>query len=162
MSIDIEFAPGVAEQISELAALSEDGRETGGILLGRGPRDEERIEILNAGDPDPRAIRRPDFFLRDLEHAKDLAERDWRDSRAIWVGEWHTHLNRVPAPSRADLATYVRLLGGAELEFELFVSVIVTAGKDDDWRNPELFPWVMAIAESGLGIPEKVENGGSQ
>lgn len=82
-----------------LAPESADGRETGGILLGRGPDADGVVRVEIAGDAGPRADRRPDFFLRDLSHARELADGAWKRSRAVWVGEWHTHPTGGPEPS---------------------------------------------------------------
>jgi integrative and conjugative element protein (TIGR02256 family) len=139
----IEVPAKVRERIADLASQSEDGRETGGILLGRGPGPTGEIQILDACDAGPEAIRRADFFLRDLNHARVLAEKAWRDSRAVWVGEWHTHLAGDGRPSGADLRTYAGLLASAGLEFEAFVSIIAIADPEQGWRDPRLCPWVL-------------------
>ena len=128
-----------------LAEAASDGTETGGILLGRGPDETGTVHVEIAGDPGPGAIRRPDFFLRDLEHARALADEAWDHSNAVWVGEWHTHLNDSRSPSEADLATYIRLLSMADLEFDVFVSIIATAGASRGWSAPELWPWLLEL-----------------
>jgi integrative and conjugative element protein (TIGR02256 family) len=140
----IEIAPQVRDRICRLAPKSEDGCETGGILLGRGPT-EDGVSVEMAGDAGPRADRRPDYFLRDLSHARSLAADAWRRSQAVWVGEWHTHPRGEREPSTSDLATYVRLLGASDLEFEVFVSIIVVPGDGGDWEQPELWPWLLEL-----------------
>jgi integrative and conjugative element protein (TIGR02256 family) len=142
----IELHDDARTAITELARAAADGRETGGILLGRGPEDDGTIHVEVAGDPGPKAVRRPDFFLRDLEHARGLADDAWQRSRAIWVGEWHTHIQRLTHPSNADLATYHRLLSAAALEFPVFVSIIVVPGDTaGGWAAPQLFPWILEL-----------------
>lgn len=93
-----------------------------------------------AGDAGPEAVRRPDFFLRDLAHAKELAERAWQSSRAVWVGEWHTHPMGGPQPSQTDLQTYARLLSMGDLNFEVFVSIIVVPDPRVGWDEPSIEP----------------------
>ena len=135
------------ERIVQLAPASEDGLETGGILLGRGPGEDGIVHVELAGDAGPGAERRSDFFLRDLAHARSLAEEAWVGSRAIWVGEWHTHPLGGRAPSSSDLDTYGRLLAASALEFELFVSIIVTAEEDRGWAAPRLCPWLLELRQ---------------
>lgn len=141
----IEIVPQVRDRICQLAPESEDGRETGGILLGRGPTEDGVVLVEIAGDAGPRADRRPDYFLRDLSHARDLAAEAWRKTQAVWVGEWHTHPRGEREPSTSDLVTYIRLLGASELEFEVFVSIIVVPGDGDDWEQPKLWPWLLEL-----------------
>jgi hypothetical protein len=98
--------------------------------------------IEEAGDPGLKADRRPDYFLRDLAHAQQLAAEAWERDKAIWVGEWHTHPKGPIHPSARDLSTYVALIADASLEFRAFVSIIVVP--DPDWTKPRLLPWVLA------------------
>lgn len=137
--------PEAQRRIRELAAESEDGRETGGILLGRGPDVQNVISVERAGDPGPRAERRPDYFLRDLSHARELAETAWQDAEAVWVGEWHTHPTGPATPSTLDLISYTALLADPELSFATFVSIIVVP--DPDWHNPRLLTWVLGSTD---------------
>lgn len=141
----IEISETAQKRIRELAAQSEDGHETGGILLGHGPDGNGRIDVEIAGDPGPKAIREPAFFLRDLAHAQRLAIEAWEGSQAIWVGEWHTHPDGMRIPSHVDLSTYLRLLAASELRFSLFVSIIVTADPTRGWSQPVLSPWLLEL-----------------
>ena len=134
------------DRIRELAHESADGRETGGILLGRGPDAENVITVERAGDPGARAERRPDYFLRDLAHARELAADAWEETEAVWIGEWHTHPIGPPTPSTRDLVTYAGLLADADLSFATFVSIIVVP--DPDWETARLLTWVLGSWES--------------
>lgn len=145
VNYSVNIAPHVAARVVELAAASADGSETGGILLGRGPAQDGVIFVKEAGDPGPNAERRPDFFLRDLEHSKKLADEAWERENAVWVGEWHTHPGGPPFPSARDLTTYAGLIASADLEFRAFVAIIVIP--DPDWTIPTLVPWVLALNE---------------
>lgn len=137
----VVVVPEAERRIRELASESEDGRETGGILLGRGPNTENVITVERAGDPGPAAKRRPDYFLRDLTHAHDLADAAWQETEAVWVGEWHTHPTGPATPSARDLITYAALLADPDLSFRTFVSIIVVP--NPDWKNPCLLTWAL-------------------
>lgn len=147
MTWRIELHDAARESITELARAAADGRETGGILLGRGPEPDGTVHVEQAGDPGPNAMRRPNFFLRDLEYARDLADDAWDRSEAVWVGEWHTHLKPSGHPSEADLATYYRLLSATDLDFDVFVSIIAIPSGDTGWEEPQLWPWLVQIGE---------------
>lgn len=129
--------------IRQLAQLSDDGLETGGILLGRGPSGHGLIDVIEAGEPGPRARREQTTFLRDLDHARKLADAAWERSRAAWIGEWHTHPKAAPEPSARDLVTYTQLLDDATLRFALFVSIIVTPREPGGWADATLTPWLI-------------------
>ena len=101
---------------------------------------------MQAGDAGPNAVRRTDFFLRDLDHAREFAARAWEEESVQWIGEWHTHPVSGPQPSGRDLATYNGLLRDTELGFSAFVSVIVTPHPDRGWFEPILTTWVLTAA----------------
>lgn len=129
---DKAFAVGICDSalavIITEAQRSEDGLETGGILLGRTTENGESI-VLVAGTPGPAALREPSRFLRDLHHAQVLAGQAWESERAQWIGEWHTHPSGHPIPSSTDMASYVRHLRDPELGFMQFLSIIVVIPK---------------------------------
>ncbi len=145
--MSIELGAQAERAIKEMAGESKDGRETGGILLGRGPDEIGIVHVERAGDPGPKARREPRLFLRHLERAQELADAAWAESKAIWVGEWHTHVHGDPRPSPSDLATYAGHLAAAELEFEVFVSIIAVPDHERGWEDPVLAPWLLEISE---------------
>jgi integrative and conjugative element protein (TIGR02256 family) len=112
-----------------LASIEEHARaggvesETGGILLGH--ERPAGCHIAIAGGPGPGAVRTPTSFSRDLAHAEELAEEAWRQRRAVWLGEWHTHVHVPPIPSETDLSSYLRHLQDVELRFDRFISIII-------------------------------------
>ncbi len=124
------------------APASSDGRETGGILLGFDADLAMEALVMEAGDPGPRAERRPDFFRRDLEHAQQLADQAFARTTSRWIGEWHTHPHGHLAPSRKDLRTYRGFLRDTELGFDSFVAVIVGPGAHG-WTKPRAAAWLI-------------------
>ncbi len=122
-------------QIERSIANIETGIETGGILLGRS--SESLVDVTIAGGPGPNAVHRSDFFLRDLAHSQELADRAWTSHRAVWLGEWHTHPNTGLEPSTADLATYRQHLSDHSLAFDDLIS-IVARGRS---RRLQLVAW---------------------
>jgi integrative and conjugative element protein (TIGR02256 family) len=137
----IQLVAGAADTISREAPTSVDGSETGGILLGHDL--EDTITVTTAGDPGPRANRRPDGFLRDLAHARRLADDAYQRDGSVWVGEWHTHPSGPPTLSDIDIKTYTDLLGDPDLVFNRILSIIVTACPVHGWSELVLAPWVI-------------------
>lgn len=144
------LAPAADLTIRQQTAHAQDGRETGGILLGH--LVEDVAVVRHAGEPGPQAVRTPTFFLRDREAAQRLANAAFAADASEWIGDWHTHVNGVPAPSRRDLRTYGRLLGDGELGFKVFISVIVATpgGQTEAWAcGPSESARVRLIVDTG-------------
>lgn len=120
------------------AQASRDGRETGGLLIGF--ETEEGVLITEAGKPGPEAVRRRDFFLRDLEFAERLLRDAFLRTGAVWVGDWHTHTVSCDRPSITDAESYIRLLNDDELAFDEFLTVIVTS-RSGTFCDARLAPW---------------------
>lgn len=127
---DVYITDIAAAVIAGEATRSQDGLETGGILLGTDTTGT--VVIYDAGGPGPNAKRAPNAFHRDLNHAQTLAETAWKAHRWQWLGEWHTHLSGQLAPSDLDLTSYMRHLHDAELKFGRFVAVIVGLSPGND------------------------------
>lgn len=129
-------APSVSITDSALATIasesrrSADGLETGGILLGTEIPNE--ISLRHAGGPGPNARRAPRRFLRDLQHAQQLAADAWTRDGSQWIGEWHTHPLGDLAPSDLDLDSYLRHLHDPDLRLDRFVAIIVGGVSDHD------------------------------
>lgn len=109
--------------VTKEARRSQDGLETGGILLGHDTPDQ--VLIRHAGDPGPQAVRGPRHFHRDLEHAQQLARAAWNQDQSLWIGEWHTHPAASAKPSELDLNSYLRHLHDPELGLDKFIAIIV-------------------------------------
>jgi integrative and conjugative element protein (TIGR02256 family) len=146
----VRFAPGVQAAITKASALSVDGLETGGILLGRDPNPDGLIEAVRAAGPGPHAIRGRSCFLRDLSYSRRLARLAFEREGLQWVGDWHTHPRGPQGPSDFDLRTYASHLCDPELNFEAFVAVIVTPVQEQDWDGCLLNANVFSLSASPL------------
>jgi integrative and conjugative element protein (TIGR02256 family) len=139
----VEIVRSAVSAIARETRASADGTETGGILLGTSRNGA--FVIRHAGNPGPNATRRPNFFQRDLKHARRLGDNAFDKDSSIWIGDWHTHIKAPPAPSLQDLTTYHTLVVDPELAFHHFIAIIVAAPADD-WTAPQLATWVITAA----------------
>src|SRR6266487_1296632 len=137
----VVLTPEAASGLADLAAASEDGLETGGILLGDDHGLAGPILVRHCGGPGPGAIRRSAFFRRDTDYAAALAAEAAATDGSAWIGEWHIHGVALPEPSGRDLRTYRKLLEDPELAFARFLALIVTAGRELGWRMPLVHAW---------------------
>jgi integrative and conjugative element protein (TIGR02256 family) len=144
--VTIRLSPLARRFICREAALSADGNETGGVLLGFDPNAAGEMVVTQAGDPGPCAIRNPDFFNRDLKHSQALADAAYRLDRSRWIGDWHTHPLGGSTPSGKDMKTYRSFLATEDLDFSVFLAVIVTPDQEIEWEAPDLRGWLVTEA----------------
>lgn len=130
------ISPECGHAIAQYARRSDDGLETGGALFGV-DRADGVLELRHATDAGPNAVRRRDYFLRDLAYTEREADRLFALDGSEWVGEWHTHLGAALIPSVLDMTTYQRHLVDSELGFSRFAAVIV--GTDQRWGSGMLW-----------------------
>lgn len=129
---------GALRELARHAAASADGRETGGIILGRDRGLGGDLHVLHCGDPGPAAVRRSSRFSRDVTHAQRLADAAAATDGSMWIGEWHTHLVDLPAPSEADLHTYRQLLDDPDTQLSRLLALIVLAAAGEQLA---VFAW---------------------
>lgn len=152
-------APSISITDSALAAIavestrSADGLETGGILLGC--ESANAIRIRHAGDPGPSARRAPRNFLRDLQHAQQLAHEAWTRDGSQWIGEWHTHPSGDLTPSELDLDSYLRHLHDPDLQLDHFVAIMVSG---DANTTPTAAAWLIERHQA-QAVPLRREHG---
>ncbi len=85
--------------------------ETGGILLGRRLKDSDDViidQVLPADETDNRGFL---SFIRGAIHQRSV-DRAWRETGGAtnYLGDWHTHPQRIPQPSFLDKLTWRRLV----------------------------------------------------
>jgi len=86
--------------------------ESGGVLLGRyilGTCDIviDKVTFPMPGDKSTRTT----FFRKKQTH-QEVIDREWKvsDGTCTYLGEWHTHPERVPSPSCIDRYNWHRKL----------------------------------------------------
>jgi len=86
--------------------------EAGGVLLGRHILGCDDIVIDEVTSPMPGDLRTPLSFHRDKAHHQLVIDERWRSSEGtcLYLGEWHTHPELYPMPSRVDLGDWSRRL----------------------------------------------------
>lgn len=133
MSPEVRISVRVMTEIREEARRSEDGSETGGILLGFEDSHDSCFWVTEAGKPGPQAERSPTHFCRDLDHAESLAERAFSVDGSQWIGDWHTHPEGPTCLSYIDLRSYREVLASSDLK--VFLAILVLPGSAG-WSNP--------------------------
>lgn len=95
--------PQVLARLAAFRQIETSAPEAGGILMGyrRGPH----THVTEATVPTARDDQRRFGFFRRATHHQRVALRRWRESGETmdYVGEWHTHPEDDPSPSRVDV-----------------------------------------------------------
>ncbi len=77
--------------------------ETGGVLLGWW--ENETLIVSNATNAGPNAIHENFYFQADSNYIDMIIDMEYANSngKVNYVGEWHTHPQVSPQPSKVDL-----------------------------------------------------------
>lgn len=124
---EITVSGAALEKIKDLAMNSR-GTETGGILVGYNVGTN--IQITDASDPGPRARRTATHFLRDTEHCRNFLARTYEETKADYVGEWHSHVISLRQLSEGDIMTLAGILLDADYNFASFAVFLVLLEDD--------------------------------
>lgn len=100
--------------------------EAGGILLGK--RRGRHLEVLMATEPMLTDRRLPYFFTREEHGHGEAAKLAWQASGGLvdYLGEWHTHPQRIPVPSSVDRSEWRKLSVTRAEQSPLVVVVVGT------------------------------------
>lgn len=118
----------VIERISTYRQRNKNSSEAGGLLLGY--RRGSHLEIIDITEPYSKDIRQRCFFYRyDSEHER-YAKKQWKDSKKTvdYLGEWHTHPESKPSPSKMDKSEWERITAGRSSTLAFLI-----CGIDDIW-----------------------------
>lgn len=104
--------------------------ESGGILMGY-YIDDYSFYISDCSTPSKRDKSSRFHFLRSAINAQKFIERKFKSSKGkkIYLGEWHTHPERLPSPSPTDLISFKDQLKKNEMNSSfLFMIIFGTEG----------------------------------
>jgi integrative and conjugative element protein (TIGR02256 family) len=101
----------VLGRVNEFRQIASSDPEAGGILLGF--RREAHLHVASATPPGPQDRRSRYHFRRDVAFHSQIALLEWTKSQETmdYLGEWHTHPERDPRPSKLDLREWRQICG---------------------------------------------------
>lgn len=84
--------------------------ETGGILIGFKGKNNV-VYICRATGPGPKAVRRDNWFERDVEYCQNILCEEYAKygEKCLYVGEWHYHPTGSNRPSNRDLISLTEI-----------------------------------------------------
>lgn len=91
--------------------------EAGGILIGRIICDSNDFIVDDVSEPMFSDKRKRTYFKRNANEHQMYFDSKWITSkgRCFYLGEWHTHPEKIPNPSCTDLNDWKRI---SKLDFE--------------------------------------------
>ncbi len=101
-------------------------KESGGILLGQ-LCINDCIIVNEITEPSQMDNAGYFFFERDKTTAQKIIKERWKrsDGKQIYLGEWHTHNEPNPKPSRQDKKMIFYLLQASKMEIDFLITIIV-------------------------------------
>lgn len=104
--------PEAQEKMFKYKQMRRTDKEAGGILIGRILKENNHFIIDDVTEPMPRDKRTRTRFSRNPEGHQEYMDEVFRreNGHCFYLGEWHTHPQKVPIPSSTDLKDWLRLL----------------------------------------------------
>lgn len=108
--------------------------EAGGILIGRILFDSNDFIIDIVSEPMFPDIRKRSYFKRKPEAHQTYFDAEWTasDGRCFYLGEWHTHPEKIPHPSKVDKTDWRRIMN-LSFESDYLFFVIVGTQETKAW-----------------------------
>ena len=96
--------------------------EAGGVLLGYEKDDQIYIQI--ATDGGPKAIHEQFYFQADADYIDLQIDMAYANSsgQTVYIGEWHSHPEVNPDPSKKDLTSLMEIASTAD-EYTLLLII---------------------------------------
>lgn len=116
--------------------------EAGGVLLGRRVLDSSDVVVDQVTTPFPSDVRRRHEFIRRERGHQDVVTRAWKESggTTVYLGEWHTHPESIPQPSRRDTQGWLKKVGEVPGDGLFFLILGIDSVEVWEIREPERGP----------------------
>lgn len=110
----VVIMPKVIEKLQSYRQLSPVSREAAGVLIGE--RRENHIVIHAISEPGLGDIRSRFSVVRKSRHHQELVNELYHASGGMmnYLGEWHTHPEKFPAPSGLDKSSWYKDINSSE------------------------------------------------
>lgn len=108
--------------------------ESGGILLGKVYTDHVFVEEITK--PSIMDKYGQYFFIRSMKTAQRKINKFWKrsDGTVIYLGEWHTHQETNPCPSKVDRKMIHDALNNTIMEID-FLFLLIIGQKKTIWAG---------------------------
>lgn len=133
----VSFSPNAIARLVAFRQVSLKTPESGGVLLGREISESDDVSVDEVTEPHKSDWKSRLAFFRGKKAAQVKVNDAWKDSKGtrIYLGEWHTHPEDDPTPSRSvDCPDWFRIAKEAVFEQDFLLFVIVGLEKTNVWE----------------------------
>ena len=133
----MKIDPAALDQMLRFQQLEAHQAEAGGVLLGRHILGGHDIVVDEVTSPMPEDVRTRQTFHRSKVGHQQVIDERWRSSEGtcLYLGEWHTHPEPSPLPSRVDLGDWCRRLLADRFTGDSLLFVIVGTQEVKAWEG---------------------------
>lgn len=133
----LKLDPTVVSAIQGYLQRSPSDLEAGGVLMGRRLRKQPHLIIDEVTSPMPGDHRRRHSFSRAQAAHQRILDATWERSGGTcgYLGEWHTHPELAPTPSRVDLRSWRKHLESDEYDGESLYFLILGTEELRIWEG---------------------------
>lgn len=146
ISQDIIFSAGVRRHLLKSRQISISAPEAGGQLFGI--IDVDRVFVEKATGPYKSDSRSRYHYRSDPGVAQRNIDKEAKKGR-LYLGDWHTHPERVPKASCEDVTTFKKMIQSSSLISTAHIMLIQGTGSDmagmavytfdgSEWNNWEI------------------------
>jgi len=133
----LKLSESAASSLLSFRQLEVSATEAGGVLVGRHILGTVDVVIDLVTTPMQGDRRTRTSFHRARARHQAVLDREWKISRGtrVYLGEWHTHPERVPQPSSTDLDDWQRRLRRDTVEAPFVFFLIVGQDEVRGWEG---------------------------
>ena len=111
--------------------------EAGGVILARFIKDSNNIVIDMNTIPMKGDIRTRTRFKRGKKRHQKIIDEIWKETEGTcnYIGEWHTHPEENPSPSKTDINSWKKILKNDVYSSEYLYFIIVGTKSIGVWEG---------------------------
>lgn len=125
LDIDVKIHDEVIKTFLSFIQKTACDKEAGGVLTGK--IFDNHIEVISCSEPSKLDKRKRYNFIRSHKAAQRFINKVFYKSKGeeVYLGEWHTHPEYIPTPSRTDLKSFRKTINENNLNSEIHFMIIV-------------------------------------
>lgn len=123
--LSIQIENKILLELNSFCQCSPCSFESGGILMGKRLFDGN-ILITDISFPQKSDIRKRTYFKKNSKLHQKISDEIWKKSNGniVYLGEWHTHPEKIPTPSSVDLRGWT-LSVKKQNDYKVYIFLIV-------------------------------------